>query len=205
MLGEKGEPTGPGPDPRGLQGHDRRGGLQGRSASVRLEPPQVDRGRPRPAGLSPRWPWRPGAARYGCARRRTPAGRMGGVAAEVFTVEVARGTWPDNGQAPRGPRRGVRTTGHRRAAALRRERAYRRPGAPRRPGVLERRRAWTTTPRRAPRWSRCGRPTRSKAAPPTITQASLRSLPRCRLGPGSPPRVTRWTRLRRAGSRTGKR
>ena len=200
LQGEYAAPVGPDPLPtahRELVEEVRQTGLP----SVSLRPPQVIVAAPDRRGL---FSSVAGAlALNGMDVRAANVGGGDGVAVEVFTVEVARGTWPDTAKLRGGPgRRPVRPPRSGRAPVRARARL---PAAPavRRPPSGERRHASTTRPRPRRRCSRCGRPTKSASCTGSPGRSSRPTSTSSR--PGSPRSVKWWLTPSTCVSRPGPR
>ena len=169
-----------------------------RSSSTRYAGPGCRRSRSSPRRSSWPRPTAPGLfssvagalALNGMDVRAANVSGEDGVAVEVFTVEVARGTWPDTAKLREDL---AAVLSDRLAIGERlseRERVYplrRRLG---RPSARQRRRPSTTRPPRPPPCSRSGPPTKSACCTgspaPSSTPASMSSPP------GSPP-WARWS------------
>ena len=166
--------------------------------SVSLQPPQVIVAAPDRPGL---FSSVAGAlALNGMDVRAANVGGEDGVAVEVFTVEVARGTWPDTAKLRQDL---AAVLSDRLAIGERlseRERVYppRRRSAAHLPEATS---ASTTRPPRPPPCSRCGRPTRSGCSTASPGPCSMPTSTWSQ--PGS-PRSARWSSTpSTSGSRVG--
>ena len=152
-LAGEARPAGPAPLPpayRVLIEEVRASGLP----SVSLDPPRVVVAAPdRPGLLSAV----AGAlALHGMDVRAANVSGEDGVAVEVFTVEVARGTWPDTARLPRGPGGGAVRPDRPGRTAVRAGAGVPGPPAVGRARARRRRPGGQRAPRRAPPCWRCG-------------------------------------------------